>query len=270
MPRTTATASGLGYGTGSGTTTVNSPSSTIYANPIPDNLTDAQIEKMTYSEKESGAKQLLERASYFADKDANYKKAEQTLLLALKLSANDVKILNKLGDVLYQQKKYKDSLVYLNRSLLLDSTNADTKFAIGADYLKMSYYEDARRIFADLVARDPKSFETQFNLGQAYKGLGQYYSAVATFRTATEIKPTDADAHYEYAVSLNKIGTQEDVLEEYQKLLDISPKTAEKLRKDLGLKNVPTSSRSSNGQGSGDVDGYRIASGAGGGGSSNP
>ena len=104
----------------------------------------------------------------------------------------------------------------------------------------MTYYEDARRIFADLVSKDPQSFETQFNLGQAYKGLGQYYSAAAYFRTATGIRPNDADAHYEYAVCLNKVGSQEDVMDQYQILLDIDPKVAAKLKKNLGLKNVPT------------------------------
>jgi len=230
---------GRGSGTTSGGSTTNYSSSTVYANPIPDNLTDEQIEKMTDSEKLTGTKQLLERATFLADTDKNYKKAEQILQTALKLAPNDTKILNKLGNVLYQQKKYKDSLVYLNRSLLLNSNNADTKFAIGTNYLKMSYFEDARRIFADLVAKDPQSFETQFNLGQAYKGLSQYYSAVASFRTATEIRPSDADAHYEYAFCLDKVGTKEDVMKEYFKLLDINPNTAEKLRKDLGLKNVP-------------------------------
>ncbi|HVE57067.1 MAG TPA: tetratricopeptide repeat protein, partial [Pyrinomonadaceae bacterium] len=198
----------------------------------------------------------------------NYKQAEQKLQTALKLAPNDIKILNKLGDVLYQQKKYKDSLVYLNRSLLINSNNSDTKFAIGTNYLKMSYYEDARRIFADLVTKDPQSFETQFNLGQAYKGLGQYYSAVASFRTATEIKPADADAHYEYAVCLNKVGTRDDVLKEYVKLYDLNPKIAEKLRKDIGLENVPTINRPPSGQGNGDGSGYRTGTGVGGGGGS--
>ncbi len=226
-----------GYGTGSGSTNTASVSRNNYT--VPDNLSDKEIEAMPDYQKGVGAEQFLERAAKLADVEKDYKKAEQKLQLALKLVATDTRILNKLGDVLYQQKKYKDSLIYLNRSLLLDSNNADTKFAIGTNYLKMSYYEDARRIFADLVVKDSKSFEAQFNLGQAYKGLSQYYSAVAAFRTATEIRPSDPDAHYEYAVCLDKVGTKEDVMKEYFKLLDINPKIAEKLRKDLGLKNIP-------------------------------
>lgn len=251
---------GRGYGTGAGssanTTTV---ASSNYV--VPDNLTDKEIENLTDSQKRSGAQQLFERAIKLADEDKNYKKAEQRLQLALKLTGNDTRILNKLGDVLYEQKKYRESLVYLNRSLLYDSGNSDTKFSIGINYLKMSYFDDARRMFDDITKETPKSFEAHFNLGQAYKGLNQYYSAVASYRTAIERKPNDADAHYEYAICLNKIGSIDDVLKEYQKLQDINPKVAEKLRKDLGLKNMPPptvvnqSKSQGNGIGSGTGDG---------------
>jgi tetratricopeptide (TPR) repeat protein len=205
---------------------------------VPDKLTDQEIEGLTDLQKSVGAHQLLERASTLAA-DGNYKKAEQRLQLALKLEANSTLILNKLGEVLYAQKKYKDSLIYLNRALRIDPNNNDTKFSIGMNHLKMSYYEDARKIFTEVVNKDPRSFEGQFNLGQAYKGLNQYNSAVTAFRTATEIKPNDADAHYNYAICLNKVGSQDGVTGEYQKLYELNPKLAEKLRKELGLKNVP-------------------------------
>ncbi len=243
-------------------TTYNAPVN-VYTYTVPENLTDKEIEGLTDSQKSSGANQLLERATYFANSEKNYKKAEQKLQLALKLDSNNTKILNKLGDVLYLQKKFKDSLVYLNRSLLLDSTNDSTKFAIGIDYLKMNYFEDARRIFSDLTTKDSTSFEGNFNLGQAYKGLNQYYSAVSSFRTAIEIRPDDEDAHYEYAVALNKIGTTEDVMKEYQKLLELNPKSAERLRKDLGLKNVPKYDGGGNGESNSVTFGEGVGSGNG-------
>ena len=225
--------------TGPGKGSTNTASANVYGYTVPDNLTDKEIADLSDAQKSSGALQLLERAAKIVSDEKNYKKAEQRLRLALKLAPNDTRILNKLGDALYEQKKHQESLEYLNRSLVLDSNSADTKFSIGINYLKMSYFEDARRMFSDITKDTPKSFEAQFNLGQAYKGLSQYYSAVSAFRTAVEIQPSDADAHYEYAVCLNKIGTTEDVIEEYQKLLDINPNVAEKLRKTLGLKKLP-------------------------------
>jgi tetratricopeptide (TPR) repeat protein len=233
--------SNRGYGYGNGTSDsvkVNSNMASLSDYKVPDNLTDKEIEALTDSQKISAAQQLLERAEGIINKEKNYKKAEQRLRLALKLFTTDTRILNDLGDVLYQQKRYKESLEFLNRSLLLDSKSTDTKFSIGMNYLKMNYFDDARRMFSDVTDKNPDSFEGHFNLGQAYKGLNQYYSAVSSFHTAIELKPDDADAHYQYALSLNKIGTTEDVMKEYQKLLDINPKVAEKLRKDLGLKNI--------------------------------
>lgn len=224
-------------GSGSGGGTVVAPSSINYT--VPDNLTDDQIAKLTTAEKQAGAQQLLGRATDLADNWNNYKKAEQMLQLALKLEPNNVKVLNKLGEVLYQQRKYKDSLVHLNRALSIEPLNVDTKFSIGTNYLKMNYNEDARKIFADIVIKDARSFEGHFNLGQAFKGLNNYYSAVSSFRTATEIRPQDADAHYELGFCLNKIGSKDEVLDEYYKLEDLNPALAEKLRKETKLQ-VPT------------------------------
>jgi DNA-binding helix-hairpin-helix protein with protein kinase domain/Tfp pilus assembly protein PilF len=236
-PKIKAVPANPNYGENTGVTsktTVSYEGSYIF----PDNLSDKQIEGLTDSQKISGAQQLLERAERIIQDEKNYKKAEQRLRLALKLSGSDTNILNKLGDVLFEQNRYKESLEFLNRSLLLDSNNTETKFAVGLDYLKMNYFDDARRMFTDVTDKNPNSFEGQFNLGQAYKGLNQYYPALSSFRTAINLKYDDADAHYQYAVVLNKVGTPEDVLKEYQKLLEINPKTAERLRKDLGLKNV--------------------------------
>ncbi|MBS1797019.1 MAG: tetratricopeptide repeat protein [Acidobacteria bacterium] len=223
----------------------------VYAYYVPENLTDADIAKLSTAEKNSYAQQLLDRATQLAGVNKDYKKAEDRLQLALKLTPENTKVLNKLGDLLYDQKKYKESLVYLNRSLLLYSSSTETKFAIGMNYLQMNYFDDARRIFADLVAGDPSNFEAQFNLGMAYKGLGQYYPAVNALKAALQINDRDGDTHYLYAVCLNKIGSQDEVVAQYQKLLEIDPKAAERLRKDLGLKNVPKAAANKTGVGNG-------------------
>jgi DNA-binding helix-hairpin-helix protein with protein kinase domain/Tfp pilus assembly protein PilF len=224
---------------GGGSNSSNRPATAnVYGYNVPNTLTDKEIENLTSDEKASGAQQLLERATQLINVNKDYKTAEQRLRIAVKLAPENVEILNKLGDVLFEQKDYKESLTYLNRSLIIEPTFTETKSSIGANYLRMNYNEDARKIFADLVTQNPKSFEANFNLGLAYKGLGDNYPAVSCFRTAILLKYNDAEAHYQYAVVLNKVGTKEDVLKEYQKLLDLDPKVAEKLRKDLGLKNI--------------------------------
>ena len=226
-----------------------------------DTWTDVEIKNLADSQKKSCALDFLQSATQIANEDKDYRKAEKKLETALRLDGKNTKILNKMGDVLYEQKRYKESLEYLNRSLSIDAANTDTKFSIGINYLRMNYFEDARRIFSDIVSKDQKSFEAQFNLGQAYKGLKQYYSAVSAFRTATEIKPNDSDAIYNYAVCLDKIGSREDVLEQYEKLLEINPKTAEMLRKDLGLKKLPPKETTVEVRGKGRGEGYGVGDG---------
>jgi DNA-binding helix-hairpin-helix protein with protein kinase domain len=231
-----------------------------YSFTVPDTITDKEIGLLTDLQKKSAAQDLLNQAIKIVEQEKDFSKAVKKLNVALRLEPRNTKVLNKLGELLYEQKKYKDSLENLNRSLLIDSTNIETKFLVGANYLKMEYYGDAQNVFAEITRQNSASFEGHYNLGQAYKGLRQYYSAVSSFRTATEIRPDNGEARYEYAFCLHQVGANDDVLREYQKLSSTSPRLAEKLRKTLGLKELPPPPATS-GRGSGSGSGYGNGSG---------
>ncbi|HEY8559705.1 MAG TPA: tetratricopeptide repeat protein [Pyrinomonadaceae bacterium] len=248
----------------SGATSPNSAPSAnevLYKYDYPETMSEKDIALLDESEKTQFARELLDRATKLAgNAKPDYKLAEQRLKLAHKLDAKNVKVLNKLGDVLYEQQKYKESLEYLNRALQIEPNNTDTKFAVGMDYLQMNYYDDAHKIFLGIVTRNPKWFEANFNLGQALKGLKDYEAAAQFFRAATEIKPGDSDAIYQHAWCLYKTGSTDAALREYQRLSEINPKKGENLRKELGLKNIPpspmeTKAKTTGGSGYGDGSG---------------
>ena len=216
-----------------------------------ENLTSTQIEQFSADTRKKSADALFNQATDLI-KIARFNEATQKLRYALKFVDNDPKILNALGETLYEQKKYSESLNFLNKSLEIKSENA-TKMLIGANYLKLREFNEAIAIFYQVRTISPKSFEVNYNLGLAYEGLKNYETAQRHFSDALEITPNDADTHYRLGLCYHQLGNKEGAIKEYKTLLDLNPTFAEKLRKTAGLPRIEVTpiSTSRNGIGTG-------------------
>lgn len=212
-------------------------SSVINAAPnyqVNENITEKEIEKMSLTEREKSGKALYVQAlSLINQKD--YPNAEKKLRLATKFIKEDTQVIYSLATVFYETKRYSESIKLLEKSLLLDSEFENAKLLIGANYLKMSKYEDARNIFFEVTEKNPRSFEGMYNLALAYKYLKTYTLAKQGFKLATEINARDTDAHYEYALVLNQVGEKEEAENQYYILQSLNGERAEKLRKLLKI-----------------------------------
>ena len=193
---------------------------------------------MTEREK-SGKALYVQALSLINQKD--YSNAEKKLRLATKFIKEDTQVIYSLATVFYETKRYSESIKLLEKSLLLDSEFENAKLLIGANYLKMSKYEDARKIFFEVTEKNPRSFEGIYNLALAYKYLKNYTLAKQGFKLATEINAKDSDAHYEYALVLDQLGEKEEAENQYYILQSLDGERAEKLRKLLKIKVKTTS-----------------------------
>lgn len=211
----------------------------LETSPVPENITDKKISLMPDIERQIAADRLYNQSLKLAYEKNEHKKAEQKLRLANRLLNNDIRLLNQLGFVLYEQEKFSESLKYLNQSLKIEPENSATKTYIGMNYLRMKKFSEARRIFFEVTGSDPNSFEGFYNLGLAHQGLGKYSDAVEAFGTAVVLSTDDnddADAHYELGICLYKIGDSSGAREEYDLLRDKNPNLADKLGRAIGIK----------------------------------
>lgn len=208
-------------------------SSPIYADPnfkVNENITDKQLAEMSAFEREKSAHVLqLEALKLIEAKD--YKNAEKKLRLAVKFVDYDKTILYALGEVLYNQKKYSESIKFLDKVLFIDSQNEEANILIGANYLKMQKYDKAEAVFLTAQSRNPDSYEANFNLGIVYKNLDDYESAQYKFGKAVQIRPDDIEANFEYGVTLYKTGRKVEAQKQYDILFKLDEAKAEKLRR---------------------------------------
>lgn len=203
---------------------------------LDENITGAQIDAMPAADRSRYAEILYSQALGFNyGGKTEFAKAEQKSRLAVRLKNTETRFLNELGYALYQQRKYTESLDYLNRSLTLEKENEETKIFIAIDYLMMKKFAAARAILTEVTDKNPSSFGGFYNLGFAYAGLKDFPKAVSAFRQAVGINPNDADAHYELSYCFYKAGKKEEARSEYLILLGLDKPMAERLRKETKI-----------------------------------
>jgi DNA-binding helix-hairpin-helix protein with protein kinase domain len=200
---------------------------------VNENITDQEIARMTVYNREQSAKTLHTEAQKLIEAK-DFKKAEKKLRLAVKFADNYENILYTLSNLLYDQKNHSESIVFLKKSLVVNSENENAKLLIGANYMQMKKYDEAEEIFLSVSNTNPNSFEANFNLGLIYKNIGKYQMASLHFETAVEIKPKDIEANFEYGVMLYKTGVRSRAEIQYEVLLNLDEVKAEKLRKVIG------------------------------------
>jgi tetratricopeptide (TPR) repeat protein len=199
---------------------------------VPDNITDDEIAEMTISQRRATANILYRQSSKLS-----YEEAEHKLRLAVRFDDTNQLVFNRLVYVLYDQKKYTESLNFLYELMeKVDADDTNTKILIGKNYLGMKEYEKARKILEEVTGQEESAYEGFFQLGLALKNLKQYSAAVDAFRKALKISPDDLLSEYEIGVCLNKAGDVRGAREQYKNLLRKDKYTAEKLAREILIK----------------------------------
>lgn len=198
------------------------------------NFSDAEIAALSDFNRAEYAEKYYNEAIKHNDA-GDSAKAEWFSRQAIRF-ADDTRYLNALGYALYGQGKYDESLKYLNQSLALEKRNSETKIFIAMNCQATGRFIAAAKILEEVVREYPDSFEGFYNLGLAYNGLNDYVNAEAAFRRAVEINPNDADTHYRLGYCFYKLKKQSELQYEYDTLVRLDVKTAERLRTDTNLK----------------------------------
>jgi DNA-binding helix-hairpin-helix protein with protein kinase domain/cytochrome c-type biogenesis protein CcmH/NrfG len=204
---------------------------------VNEKITDTQIAAMPIAEREKAARILHQQGQKLIDAK-NFSEAEAKLRLSVRYVDYFANTLYTLSNLLYDVKKYDDSIKFLEKSLKIDGENEYAKLLIGANYLQVKDYEKGEKVFKSVLEKNPESYEANFNIGLIYNKVKNYKLAVTHFEKAVKAKPEDVDAQYEYGISLYKSGDRERAEAQYQFLLNKDEEKAAKLWKIM-TKDIP-------------------------------
>ncbi len=100
-------------------------------------------------------------------------------------------------------------------------------FEEGAAHRRRGDWDQAERIFREIVKVKPDFAEAHNNLGVALKALGRLDEAVESYRRAVAVKPDYAEAHGNLGNSLRALDRAEEAVASYRDALAVAPDNAE-------------------------------------------
>ena len=116
--------------------------------------------------------------------------AAQPMLAQLKTNPNDPAILIKLGNLYYDGQAYPQAIDYYQKSLAIQSNNADVRTDLGTAYWYTGNADQAISSFEKALAIRPNHPETLFNLGIVkWQGKNDPKGAVAIWQKLLQTNP---------------------------------------------------------------------------------
>jgi Flp pilus assembly protein TadD len=117
-----------------------------------------------------------------ADQEANLRRE-------LALHSNSAEILYKLGLVLRQENKPKESLETYTHAAQLIKPDANELRSVALDYVLLNDYEDAVHWLRSAAAADPQNAEVLYSLGRCLYTQGRYGEAEEQYLRLLQLQP---------------------------------------------------------------------------------
>ncbi len=160
---------------------------------------------------------------------------------ARELADESAKVLPQEGPVLHALVALADKKVADAERLALsvkapaDSETAERQLGVlqGAGFLHLQakHFADAQRVFALVLARDPKNETAAFGLGRTAQEQGQHAAAIGHYERAIALKPA-AHHHFRMAQCHQAAGDKAAALAAYERALAFKPALSDKQRNE--------------------------------------
>ncbi len=202
--------------------------------------------KYEYREQE-----VVARYPYFYGKfliDSGDKKdGIYALKKSLKVGPELIWLHNNVGDILRQNKDYKDAYLMLTKAIRPDSSYSPAYYNMGLLYLAKEDWggeEKAIEYFKKAHQYDKTDSDSLFQLSKIYqrKGYenfvdGKIDDAIIEYKKAIECTPASADIYYNIGVIYSQSQNNKEAKEYFQKYIQLKPGGPNAATVKLWLKN---------------------------------
>lgn len=115
------------------------------------------------------------------------------------------------------------AVLSLKRALEVEPGNEQTLVSLATLLIDQHAADEALRILAQGAARLPQSAVIAQLSGQAQMALGNFAAAEEGFKKALSLNALDAEAHYNYALLLERVGRNDEAAEHRQAAIRLKP-----------------------------------------------
>jgi tetratricopeptide (TPR) repeat protein len=139
---------------------------------------------------------LLEISARTFWQQQRYVEAEIVLKRRLDLNAENSELWALYGDVSDAQKKPDQAISAYQKAVSLKPDSITLLYALGSLFWKSIRYDEAEKIFSDILQRQPNEPRASFNLGDIYLTKGEFAKAVLLLEVSAKAFPTEFDTRF--------------------------------------------------------------------------
>jgi len=141
----------------------------------------------------------------------------------LKKDSNNFELLNLIGVVSLQLKKYDEAIVLINKAININSKHHALYNNLGAVYKELQQYDEAIKNFKTAIELSPNYAEAYNNLGIIFKKLKQYNESYNFYIKSIKLRPFYAEAYNNLGILYEEIKNFKDALVNFNKAIELNP-----------------------------------------------
>ena len=116
--------------------------------------------------------------------------------------------------------KYEEAIVYLDKAIILDSSNSNTYSNKGVALDRLDEYEEAIKYFDIAINKESTNTNAYIGKGTSLTKIGKLEEALICFTKALDLDSENIDVNYNKGWVLNKSSRFEEAIECFNKALD--------------------------------------------------
>lgn len=152
--------------------------------------------------------------------------AVASLQKSVKIDAENADAWFFLGRI-YSARNNAVAVQFFDNALRVDSTYLEAQEFKAAFFKRRGQFDQAFKIYRDLVLRDPDYSEAYFDMGMIYLELDSFSKAYSNFDIATKVDPIFVKAYLYRGVASEKMGNLDAALADYKQASGMSPEYQE-------------------------------------------
>jgi tetratricopeptide (TPR) repeat protein len=143
-------------------------------------------------------------------------------LEASTLNPADASAHYNLGLIYQQRGQYEDAKASFARAIEIDPDETDAHYQLGRIAREQGRLTDAINYFDAVVRRntDHSQSEVWREIGHAYFQAGQYEDARLAFERFLQKRPSDAEGHYRYGLTLHRLKRMDEAAQEMRACIE--------------------------------------------------
>ena len=157
----------------------------------------------------------------------DYTKAIETYKELVGEEDSKVAVLQRLIQLLIQQRRYNDALEYLHLAVDSGYGGQEIMRKIGLIHMELDQFDEAIQVFGTMLEKDPDAYQVRFYLGLAFEEKGDLDSASSEFNKIPKDSGIYIDAIGHIAFILKEKGKPELAIEALKTAIDDNPRQLE-------------------------------------------